>query len=80
MATTFAGEPLDGMEEHILLLPEGRQIAYARNGNPFGRIVVLFFAGLFSVGTAKDVPEPLRQLDTHWISPTLPGMGNTSSL
>lgn len=31
-----------------------------------------------SVGTAQDVPAPCRKLGVHWISPTLPGMGNSS--
>jgi pimeloyl-ACP methyl ester carboxylesterase len=81
MAAAAPNSPIDGMAEHILPLPlpSSGQIAYAHNGNPSSRLVVVFFPGLFSVGTAKTVPAPLRQLDAHWISPTLPGMGNTSS-
>jgi pimeloyl-ACP methyl ester carboxylesterase len=79
MDTTSKSEPIDGMEEHILTVPDGRQLAYAHNGNPSSRKVVVFFPGLFGVGTARDVPEPMRSVQAHWISLTLPGMGNTSS-
>lgn len=68
-----------GEEEHILPLPNNRQLAYAHNGPPTSRTVILFFTGLMSVGTAPNVPESCRQLDAHWISPTLPGMGNSST-
>lgn len=67
-----------GREEHILLLPDDRKLAYAHNGPSDSRTVVLFFTGLMSVGTAGDVPEPCRKLGVHWISPTLPGMGNST--
>lgn len=68
-----------GEEEHILQLPDGRQLAYARNGPLNSRTVIVFFAGMMSVGTAGDVPEPCREIEAQWISPTLMGMGNTSS-
>ena len=66
-------------EEHILHLQDGRQMAYARNGPPDSRVIVLFFSGVLSVGTAHDVPEPCRAAGVHWIAPTLPGNGNTST-
>ncbi|GJN78236.1 hypothetical protein PLIIFM63780_001729 [Purpureocillium lilacinum] len=68
-----------GDEEHVLDLGGGRQVAFAHNGPPASRTVVLFFSGLMSVGTARDVPEPCRDLGVHWISPTLPGMGRSSA-
>lgn len=67
-----------GAEEHILDLGNGRQLAYAHNGPPTSRTVVLFFSGLMSVGTAAFVPDPCREQQAHWIAPTLPGMGNSS--
>jgi len=68
-----------GLEEHILSLPGGRQLAYAHNGPNESRTIVLFFTGLMSVGTAPDVSAPCRELGVHWIAPTLPGMGNCST-
>ena len=67
-----------GAEEHILQLSNGRQLAYAHNGPPASRTVVLFFSGLLSVGKAVDVPDPCRELGIHWIAPTPMGMGNSS--
>ncbi|KAL7922895.1 Alpha/Beta hydrolase protein [Trichoderma austrokoningii] len=32
-----------------------------------------------SVGIAANVPDSCRDIQAHWISPTLPGMGNTST-
>lgn len=68
-----------GGEEHILQLADGRHLAYAHNGPSDSRIIVIFFSGVMSVGTAYDVPEPCRQLGVHWIAPTLAGNGNTST-
>ncbi|KAF4957132.1 hypothetical protein FGADI_3352 [Fusarium gaditjirri] len=79
MASSDAYNREKGKEEHILLLPDNRQLAYAHNGPPTSRTVVLFFTGIMSVGTAPDVPVPCRTLEVHWISPTLPGMGNSST-
>jgi len=68
-----------GDEEHILALPDNRQIAYAHNGPTTSRTVVLFFSGIMSVGIAGNVPTPCRECGMHWIAPTLPGMGNSST-
>ncbi|KAL6849625.1 hypothetical protein ACO1O0_009167 [Amphichorda felina] len=68
-----------GAEEHILDLGLGRQVAYAHNGPTASRTVVIFFSGLFSVGSAPDVPQPCRALGVHWIHPTLPGLGRSSA-
>ncbi|CAG9987305.1 unnamed protein product [Clonostachys byssicola] len=72
-------DQVQGDEEHVLALEDGRQLAYATNGPPTSRVLVIFFSGLFSVGRAADVPAPLRELGALWISPTLPGFGNSSS-
>ncbi|UNI16461.1 hypothetical protein JDV02_002893 [Purpureocillium takamizusanense] len=68
-----------GDEEHILDLGGGRQLAFAHNGPPDSRTIVLFFSGLMSVGSAREVPVPCQELGVHWISPTLPGMGRSSA-
>lgn len=76
---TEAYDKQKGDEEHILKLADGRQLAYACNGPRGAKNVIIFFAGLFSVGTAHQVPEPCAEIGAFWIAPTLAGMGNTSS-
>lgn len=79
MASSAAYDKAKGEEEHILALPGGRQLAYAQNGPSAARTIAIFFTGLMGVGTAADVPEPCWKLGMHWIAPTLPGMGNSST-
>ncbi|KAH7187795.1 hypothetical protein ACKAV7_006978 [Fusarium commune] len=77
MSTPY--DRVKGSEEHILDIGEGRQLAFAHNGPPASRVVVLSFTGLNSVGSVPDVPEPCREVGVHWIHPTLPGMGKSSA-
>lgn len=72
--------PTSGEREHTLPLPNNRQIAYADNGNRRSTTVVLFFSGYFSVGNASYIPATLRALDVHFVAPTLPGNGDSSSI
>lgn len=72
-------DKVKGDEEHILSLPGDRQLAYAHNGPSKSRTVIIFFTGIMSVGTAANVPEACIDIEAHWISPTLLGMGNTST-
>ncbi|KAL6859432.1 Alpha/Beta hydrolase protein [Trichoderma novae-zelandiae] len=72
-------DEIKGDEEHILPLPVGRQVAYAHSGPPASRTVIVFFVGIMGVGTAANVPEPCLEIQTHWIAPTLPGMGSSST-
>lgn len=78
MAPSNEYDTAKGNTEHILELEGGRQIAYAHNGPPSARTVVLFFVGLFGIGKAGDVPEPLRNIHARWITPTIPGQGDSS--
>lgn len=68
-----------GEEEHILALPNNRQLAYAHAGPVTSQTVVLFLHGLFSVGSAPIIPVSCQELGVHWIAPTLPGMGKSST-
>lgn len=67
-----------GVVEHILGLPNDRQLAYAHNGPPRSRTVALFFSGLMGVGVARDVPKPCMDAGIHWITPSIPGHGQSS--
>lgn len=68
-----------GSVQHLLQLPNGRQIAYACNGPEKADTVVLFFSGIMSIGLAHDVPQPCRRLGARWIAPTPAGMGLSST-
>ncbi|KAI9167171.1 hypothetical protein HJFPF1_03296 [Paramyrothecium foliicola] len=78
MSHSDAYDRAKGEEEHILHLPGGRQLAYAHNGPPSSRIIVLFYSGLMSVGNASNVPAPCQRAGVHWVAPTLPGFGNST--
>ncbi|RFU76064.1 hypothetical protein TARUN_6179 [Trichoderma arundinaceum] len=65
MAKSTGYDSMAGRTEHILALPENRQLAYAHNGPAASRIIGIYFPGLFA--------------GVHWVSLTLPGMGNSST-
>jgi pimeloyl-ACP methyl ester carboxylesterase len=65
--------------EKLLALPDGRTLAYENAGTLISSMVVIFFPGTLSVGTASDPGPTLTSKGAHYISPTLPGYGNTSS-
>ena len=67
--------------EHLLRLPNNRQLHYASAGNESSNIVVLFFSGTLSIGSASNstLPTPVARLGAHYIAPTLPGNGDSSS-
>jgi len=65
--------------EHILPLQNNRQLHYASAGDPTSTTVVLFFAGYFSIGTATPSSIPNALPGSHFIAPTIPGNGQSSS-
>lgn len=65
--------------EKFLALPGGRTLAYEDAGNVSSSTIVIFFHGAFSVGNAKHTSPVLLEKDVHFIAPTLPGWGNSSS-
>lgn len=69
----------DAADEHLLLLPDGRTVAYSTAGDPSSKDVVIFFHGAFGIGSAPTTLAPVfieRKL--FFVAPTLPGWGNTS--
>lgn len=67
--------------EQLLALPHDRTLAYATSGDPTSTNVVLFFHGVFGVGTAADPLSPaLLERGVHFVAPTLPSWGNTSPI
>ncbi|GJE84489.1 AB hydrolase-1 domain-containing protein [Phanerochaete sordida] len=71
---------IEQTNEQLLLLPDGRTVAYATSGNASSTDVVIFFHGVFGVGIAPATLAPaLRERGVHYVAPTLPGWGNTSS-
>ncbi|KAF9452073.1 hypothetical protein P691DRAFT_785428, partial [Macrolepiota fuliginosa MF-IS2] len=69
----------DQPEEKLLNLPGGRALAYEHSGNPNSKTIVLFFHGVFDVGSAARPSPTLLKHDVHYIAPTLPGWGNSST-
>ncbi|KAF9469030.1 Alpha/Beta hydrolase protein [Collybia nuda] len=66
------------VEDKSLLLPDGRTLAYADNGNTSSPSVVLFLHGAFAVGDASRLPRVLVESNVHLVTPSLPGWGKTS--
>lgn len=66
----------DPANEHLLSLPDGGTLAYAQAGNPQSSDVVIFFHGVFGVGSIKRVSPVLENL--LLLNPTLPGWGESS--
>ncbi|KAG5643774.1 hypothetical protein DXG03_009653 [Asterophora parasitica] len=66
------------VEDKSLVLPDGRTLAFADNGNTSSSSIVLFFHGAFSVGDASRLPHALLDRNVHFIAPTLPGWGRSS--
>ncbi|KAG2158804.1 Alpha/Beta hydrolase protein [Suillus bovinus] len=64
-------------EEKFLPLPDGRTLAYEEAGNPSSKTVVLYMHGFFTVGDASQTSHVLLNKNVHFITPTLPGWGNT---
>lgn len=65
-------------EERFLPLRDGRTLAYEEAGNLSSKIVVLYMHGFFTVGDASQTSRVLLNKNVHFITPTLPGWGNTS--
>jgi pimeloyl-ACP methyl ester carboxylesterase len=64
--------------DQLLPLPDGRQIAFDTSGTPNSSKLVIFFHGMFGVGFAEDPSPALVEEGVFYITPTLPGWGNTS--
>lgn len=65
--------------EKYLTLPDGRILGYAEQGSTSSSILVLFFHGVFGVGSAsRPLPPVLREKNVHSVVPTLAGWGNSS--
>ncbi|KAF8803672.1 alpha/beta-hydrolase [Phlegmacium glaucopus] len=64
--------------EQYLELSDGRMLAYAESGNSSSSILVLFFHGMFSIGSAPTTSKVLLEKGVHCIFPTLPGWGASS--
>ncbi|KAF9222093.1 alpha/beta-hydrolase [Gyrodon lividus] len=72
---------LTSTRELYLALPGGRTLAYSAAGTPSSTTVALYLHGSFTVGDASKPPKLFLDEDkpVHYICPTLPGWGKTSS-
>ncbi|KAF8076236.1 Alpha/Beta hydrolase protein [Lyophyllum atratum] len=66
------------VEDKTLVLPDGRTLAYADNGNTSSSSLVLFLHSAFSVGDASRPPRVLLERNVHFVAPSLPGWGRSS--
>jgi len=62
----------------LLTLDSGRVIAYEQDGDPKSNRVLLFFAGIFSIGSIKYSFPVVKEKGLHHIAFTLPGWGDAS--
>jgi hypothetical protein len=71
---------MTSLEDKLLKLKDGRVLAYTDNGNVESSTVVLFLHGAFSVGNASKLSPVLISKSVHYVTPTLPGWGNSSPI
>jgi pimeloyl-ACP methyl ester carboxylesterase len=71
----------EGLQKH-LALSDGRRIAYMEAGDPNSDTLVILFHGAFAIGhIAPNQYSPvLREKGVHFLTPTLPGWGESSSV
>ena len=64
--------------ENLLNLPDGRILAYSDIGEPSSSCLVIFFHGVFNVGSATRLGRELSDRHVHYVAPTLSGWGRSS--
>jgi len=62
----------------LLTLDSGRVVSYAQDGDPNSNRVLLFFAGIFAVGSISHTHPVIKEQGLHHIAFTLPGWGDAS--
>ena len=62
----------------LLTLDSGRVIAYEQDGDPQSNQVLLFFAGIFAIGSIRHSFSIVKERGLHHIAVTLPGWGDAS--
>jgi len=62
----------------LLTLDSGRVVAYEQDGDLKSDRVLLFFAGIFSIGSIKYTFPVVKEKGLHHIAFTLPGWGDAS--
>jgi pimeloyl-ACP methyl ester carboxylesterase len=68
------------MSTHVLVLSDGRELAYEEYGDPAGVPVFSFHGGLSSRLDAAPAADAARALGIRLISPDRPGMGRSTFL
>ena len=61
-----------------LSLDSGRVVAYEHDGDPRSNRVLLFFAGIFTIGSAQHSFPVVKEQGLHYVTITLPGWGDAS--
>ncbi len=68
------------VEDKRLILPDGRTLAYADNGNTSSTTLILYLHGAFSVGDASRLSPTLVQRNVHFVAPSLHGWGHSDPI
>ncbi|CAF3872457.1 unnamed protein product [Rotaria sp. Silwood1] len=64
--------------EKYISLSDGRQLAYTEQGDIDSNKIFIFFHGTFGIGDSFDETNFYKEIGYHFITPTLPGWGNSS--
>jgi pimeloyl-ACP methyl ester carboxylesterase len=64
--------------EKYISLSDGRQLAYTDQGDIGSNKIFIFFHGAFGIGDSSIEKNFYKEIGYHFITPTLPGWGNSS--
>lgn len=78
MAQSSISNDLQVSNEKYISLSDDRLLAYTEQGDTNSDKILIFFHGVFGIGTASDDKKIYKEMGYHSIAPTLPGWGNSS--
>ncbi|CAF1426117.1 unnamed protein product [Rotaria sordida] len=79
LASSSISSELQVPNEKYFSLSDGRQLAYTEQGDIDSNKIIIFFHGAFCVGDCSNENICYKEIGYHFIMPTLPGWGNSSS-
>ncbi|CAF3041690.1 unnamed protein product [Rotaria socialis] len=79
LASSSISSEVQVSNEKYFLLSDGRQLAYTEQGDTDSNKIIIFFHGAFCVGDCSNENDCYQEIEYHFIMPTLPGWGNSSS-
>ncbi|CAF3718302.1 unnamed protein product [Rotaria sp. Silwood1] len=79
LALSSISNDLQVPNEKYFSLSDARQLAYTEQGDTDSNKIIIFFHGAFGVGHSLNQNNCYKEIGYHFIMPTLPGWGNSSS-